>query len=229
MRRYCASVLTGSTVATASLPATARRFLPCTPSPTTITRLGDAPSLVADVLLDRVYLFHYLVRQDRPIAVVLALHAGSDAAEDGSDHVVLGRHHRKRRVSEERVAGTDRIDHSAGEAFNGEKRPVVDRRVGTVGNDPAIAQLENQRLAARALVELQRERPHDRILVPECEPGFALVRRDVMEILEVADLPPPAPHLPFPPPAHSIANPPPCRRDPLAVKNAVAKVAEHHR
>src|SRR5712691_11177760 len=136
MRWYRASVLTGSTVATASLPATARRFLPCTPSPTTITRIGEAPSLVADVLLDRVYLLHYLIRQHRPIAVVLALHAGSDAAEDGSDHLVLGRDHRKRRVREKRVAGTDCIDHSAGEALNREKRPVVDRRVGTVGNDP---------------------------------------------------------------------------------------------
>src|SRR6267154_729126 len=191
MRRYCASGLTGSTVATASLPATARRFLPCTPSPTTITRIGEAPSPVADVLLDRVYLFHHLIRQDRPIAVVLALHAGSDAAEDRSDHLVLGRDHRKRRVREERVAGTDRIDHSAGEAFNGEKRPVVDRRVGTVGNDPTVAQLENQRLAARAPVELQRERPHDRILVPECKARFAFVWRDEIEVLEFEDIPPP--------------------------------------
>src|SRR5712692_3653978 len=195
MRWYRASALTGSTVATASLPATARRFLPCTPSPTTITRIGEAPSLVADVLLDRVYLFHYLVRQDRPITVVLAFHAGSDAAEDGSDHVVLGRHHRKRRVSEERVAGADRIDHSAGEALDGEEGSHVDRRIGTVGNDPTVAQLENQRLAARAFVELQRERPHDRILVPECEAGFAFVWRDEIEILEFEDIPPPARHL----------------------------------
>src|SRR6266581_4771706 len=195
MRRYCAPVLTGSTVATASFPATARRLLPCTPSPTTITRIGEAPSLVADVLLDRVYLLHYLIRQDRPIAVVLALHAGSDAAEDRSDHLVLGRDHRKRRVREKRVAGTDCIDHSAGEAFNREKRPVVDRRIGAIGNDPAIAQLENQRFASRAPVQLERERPHDRILVPECEAGFALVRRDEIEILEFEDIPPSARHL----------------------------------
>src|SRR6267143_1999437 len=161
MRWYCASVLNGSTVATASWPATARRFLPCTPSPTTITRIDDNPSLVTNVLFDRVDLFHYLIGQDRPIAVVFALHASGHAAEDGSDHVVLGRHHRKHRVREERVAGADCIDHSPGEALDGEEGPHVDRRVGTVGNDPAVAQLENQRLAARALVELQGEGSHD--------------------------------------------------------------------
>src|SRR5690349_3882652 len=121
MRLYRASGLNGSTVATASRPATARRFLPCTPSPTTITRIGHVPSLVADFLLDRVDFLQYLLGGDGPIAVVLALHSRGDAAEDGSDDIALRRHHRERRVGEQRVTRADRIGHPVGETLDREE------------------------------------------------------------------------------------------------------------
>jgi len=106
IRLYGASVLKGVDGGDASLPAMARRFLPCTPARRRSPRIGEDRHSLRTFFQPR-RSFSLPDRAVPPIAVVLALHAGSHAAEDGSDHVVLGRHHRKRRVREERVAGAD--------------------------------------------------------------------------------------------------------------------------
>src|SRR5436853_32181 len=56
-----------------------------------------------DFLADR-------VRRDRPVAVVLAFYARGHRPEDRSDDGVAGRYHGKRRIREQRVARTHRVN-----------------------------------------------------------------------------------------------------------------------
>src|SRR5574338_658624 len=113
MRLNCASGLIGSTVATASSPATARRLCPWTPSPTTSTR--TALSLIIDQPLHGVDFLQHPLRSDRHIAVVLTLDACCHVAQYGGDDVVPGRNHRQRRVSKQRVTRPHRVHHAVGE------------------------------------------------------------------------------------------------------------------
>ena len=58
----------------------------------------------------------------------------------------------ERRISEQRVAGADRVDHPFGEAVDGEERPhvLIAFRIGAERQQAALAELEDERACISA-------------------------------------------------------------------------------
>ena len=73
------------------------------------------------------------------------------------------------------------------------------------GQHALVAELEDQRLALRGVVELGRQRPDAGILVAQRKPRLALVRRDQIEAAEFGDIAPAARHLAVGDPVHAFA------------------------
>src|SRR5580658_5007956 len=117
MSRQSASAATGSTIPTKSVPATRRRFLPCTPYPTTTTRMAGnrcRRSLIIHKSLEAIKLVDDILAAHRHIAFMLALDGRGKRAEHRCDDAVLGGEQSERRIGEQRVAGADRVDHPLG-------------------------------------------------------------------------------------------------------------------
>ena len=102
------------------------------------------------------------------------------------------REHRERRIGEQRIARADRVDQPIDETVDDEE--AVEQLVVRVaaGQHAALAQLEDQQLATRRVVEVRGQRPNAGILVAERKARLALVRRDQVEALEVGDVAPAA-------------------------------------
>ena len=135
----------------------------------------------------------------------------------------------KRRIRQQRVAGADRDRRPLPAKLSMVKNERTLRVGRAVGDDPAVAHLEDQRLAAGPLVQLQRQRPDRRVLVAQREAGLPLVRRDQVEALEVEDVAPAAGHLAV---GDAEARWGACWRqlgDRLPAEDAVAEVAEDDR
>src|SRR5215471_20845477 len=95
------------------------------------------------------------------------------------------------------------------------------------GQHAPIAQLENEKLAVRLVVERRGEGANSRILVRKREPRLALVGRYQVETFELGDIAPATSNLAV---GYAIA---PIRnrldefRDCASVENAVTEIAEH--
>src|SRR5262249_22379304 len=63
------------------------------------------------------------------------------------------------------------------------------------GEHAALGQLEDQKLAPCCVIDSRGQWPNAGILIAECEPRFALVRRDEVEALKIGDVSPPAGNL----------------------------------
>ena len=135
-------------------------------------------------------------RRSSAVTGMLPSHSHSTAAaiepEDRGDARIPDREHRERRIGEQRVARADRVDQPVDEAVDDEE--AVERLVVRIaaGEHAALAELEDQQLAARRVVEVRSERPNAGILVAEREARLALVRRDQVEALELEDVAPAA-------------------------------------
>src|SRR5437879_3762049 len=93
-------------------------------------------------------------------------------------------------LSTYRFARTDRVYHAFGKRVDhnvGIERLVIG---AAAGQHPALAELQDERLAACAVIQRGGERPHAGILVAEGESRFPLVRRDQVKILEYGDVSP---------------------------------------
>src|SRR5262252_636277 len=179
--------------------------------------------------LDGVDLPPHVVDGYRNIAVTLALDRRRYAPQDGGRGRVTDREHGKCSISEQRIAGTDRIDQPIDEAVD-HKKAVMGFVVCTAaGEHAALAQLQDQKLAPGRVIDIGGEWPNAGILIAECEPRLALVRRDEVEALKIGDVAPAARNLAV---GHAETT---CRerlhqfRDGAPIEDAMAKVRKHHR
>ena len=102
----------------------------------------------------------------------------------GRGELAFAGQHRQRRISQQRIAGADTVDQAFDKAVDDEER--VERLMIAVaaGQHALVAELEDQRLALRRVVESSRQRPDAGILVAQRKPRLALVRRDQVEAVE---------------------------------------------
>src|SRR5882672_2519185 len=177
--------------------------------------------------LDVVDLAHDVYRGDGNVAVQLAFARRRNRAEYGSHGIRSGRELAERRVGEERIARADRVDDPLGEGIHHDVG--IERLVfgAAAGQHPALAELENERLASRRIVQRRGERTHPGVLVAKSKPRLALVGGDQVEVLELGDVPPAARDLAVGDPEYSLRD----RRYELgnsaAVEYPVAEIAEN--
>src|SRR5258706_14269700 len=127
------------------------------------------------------------------------------------------------------IARADRVDSALGEPSDNDVG--IERLVlgAAASQHAALAQLQDERLAARGVIQCRGKRPHPGARVAEGKSRFALVGGDQVEIFEFGDVSPAARYL-------AVGNlEPPFRNgryqlgDRPAIEYSVAKVAEHDR
>src|SRR5205823_5344102 len=95
-----------------------------------------------------------------------------------------------------------------------------------IGQDAALAELQDQVAAACALEESLRHRAHARVLVSEAEARLALVRRDEIEALKIQDIAPAVRHLTVGRAEHARSHRRRVLLDRRAMEDPVPEVAE---
>src|SRR5262249_44188105 len=93
----------------------------------------------------------------------------------------------------------------------------------------ALAQLEDEQLASRRIIEIRRERTNTRILIAESKTGLSLVRSDEIEALKVRYVSPAAGDLTVGNAEAGIGQCLHQLRNGAAIEKAMAEVREHYR
>src|SRR3989338_5475043 len=159
------------------------------PSPTTITLSRWRMKL--HFFLYRIQPVEDVLRGDGDVAFVLAGDAGGYGAQYGRDDRRLRRDTRQRRVGQERVSRTHRVDHLFGKTVNGEERPDVEAGP-QIRDDASAPKLQNHRFTLGFFVKLERQGPHDGILIAQGKTRFPFVGRDEVEALKFENISPAA-------------------------------------
>src|SRR3954471_3005164 len=96
------------------------------------------------------------------------------------------------------------------------------------GEHAALGQLEDQKLASCCVIDSRGKWPNAGVLVAECEPCLALVRRDEVEALKVGDVSPAAGNLAVRDTETTRWNRLHQLGDSAPIEDAMAKVRKHH-
>src|SRR5229473_438925 len=136
-----------------SRPATARLLAPCTPMPTTMTRIYSSE---LGAVLEQVELLQDRIGRYRNVAIEFAFDRRRRRAQNGSDDSVLRCLEREGRIGQQRIAGAHGVADDVGEAVQYEELLAFARRrldIATKGHDAAGAHLENEIPATRLAIE----------------------------------------------------------------------------
>src|SRR5262249_7273075 len=123
-------------------------------------RTNPDPSNKRYLALDGVNLAAQVVDRHRDIAVTLALDRRRHASQDGGRGGVTDREHGERSVSEQRVAGADRIHQPLHEAVDHEKAVMGFVVCAAAGEHAALGQLEDQKLAPCCVIDSRGQWPN---------------------------------------------------------------------